>query len=217
MSLTDLGVTGAGGFGREVPDVIEALNLANGGTYSVVGMVDPNPSLVNLDRLAGRGVPYLGGEDAWLAAGGQAHFVVGIEDPTTRQCVGKHLQQAGLLAAAIVHPGATIGGLSTLGDGTVVRAGVQVSMNATVRNHVHPNSNATIGHDATLGDFVSVNPAAIGSDEVVILSGVLLGAGSVVLEGLSIGARSVVGASACVTQNVPESATVVGVPDRTTS
>jgi acetyltransferase-like isoleucine patch superfamily enzyme len=42
--------------------------------------------------------------------------------------------------------------------------------------------------------------------------GALVGIGAAVLPGISIGCRAIVGAGAVVTRNVPDDATVVGVP-----
>ena len=60
-------VVGAGGFGREVIDVVEAINAqTTSPSGSVVGVVDDAPSEVNLERLAHRGVEFLGGTDVPL-------------------------------------------------------------------------------------------------------------------------------------------------------
>lgn len=208
-------VVGAGGFGRETLDVIEAL-IAAGEPLHLIGVVDAGPSDADLQRLAVRGVAYLGTETEWMStARGDERVAVAIGSPEVREAVASRWSSAGFAAVSpLVHPRAVIGSEAALGAGVIIASGVQISTNVSVGRHVHVNPGAIIGHDATLRDYVSVNPGAIVSGNVVVDRGALLGAGSVVLQGLTVGSRAVVGASACVTKDVLTTTTVVGVPAR---
>lgn len=210
---TVLVVVGAGGFGREALDVVEAANaLAAGPGHQLVGVLDDGPSPANLQRLADRSVRYLGPVTDWLHAGHMADYVVAIGDPAARAAVVGRFERVGLSAATLVHPDATVGSRVSVGEGAVICAGVRVSTNVVIGRHVHLNASANIGHDSVLADFVSVNPAAIVSGECRVGAGALVGAGAVVLQGLSVGAGSTVGAAACVTRPVEAGTVVMGVP-----
>jgi len=207
-------VIGAGGFGRETLDVIEAL-IAAGEPLHLVGVIDAGPRQDDLGRLGARGIAYLGTDEEWLpTATGDERFVVAIGSPGVRSKVAQRFAAAGLRAKTLIHPSAVIGSQPSIGDGVVITAGVQVSTNVSLGDHVHLNPACIIGHDATLADFVSVNPGAIVSGNVVVETGTLLGAGSVVLQGLTVGAGATVGAAACVTKDVDAATVVVGVPAR---
>jgi sugar O-acyltransferase (sialic acid O-acetyltransferase NeuD family) len=206
-------VVGAGGFGREVLDVVEAINRgASPPLFDLLGVLDARPSDLNLTRLSEREVEYLGSESDWLASGNAASYIIAIGAPRARASVQAAFLKAGLSAATLVHPDAVLGSQVTVGEGSVICGGVQISTNVTLGHHVHVNPNATIGHDAVLADFVSVNPGATVSGEVNIGALSLVGAGSVILQGLSVGESAVVGASACVVRDVPAGRTVMGVP-----
>lgn len=210
---TPLVVVGVGGFGRETLDVVEAVNEASDTlVFEILGVLDSSPSDVNLARLAARGIPFLGSEDAWLEENGKAEYLIGIGSPALRREVDEKFAAAGLSAATVAHPTSTVGSSVTFGAGTVVCAGVQISTNVTIGRHAHLNPNVTIGHDTNLGDFVSINPAATISGDVLVGARTLVGAGAVVLQGLTLGADVLVGASACVVNDIDPGITVKGIP-----
>ena len=211
--MIPLVVVGAGGFGRETLDVVAALNAqSKDPVFDLLGVIDADPSGLNLERLRAREVAYLGTEAEWIAQGISANFVVAIGSPNVRENVARLFREAGFSAATIVHPSAGVGAATKIGAGSIVCGGAQISTNVRVGEHVHINPNATIGHDTILADFVSVNPAAVVSGDVTVDSHVLIGAGAVVLQGLAVGTGSIVGAAACVVRNVPATTTVKGVP-----
>lgn len=208
-------IIGAGGFGREALDVIEAINASPPGVeWKVQGVIDDAPTDLQLERLATRGYRYLGTVDENRGNVRDGYFAIGVGSPSARQRIAELLQNWGAQFASVVHPKAVIGSELSLGNGAVVCAGVQISTNVRLGRHVHLNPGGIIGHDAHLGDHVSINPGAVISGEVTIGEGTLIGAAAVVLQRLTVGAGVTVGASACVTRDVPEGATVKGVPAR---
>jgi len=213
--VDEIVVIGAGGFGRETLDVIEA-TIESGAAYRLLGVIDNGPREADRALLEQRGVAYLGSDREWLAhASGTERFIVAIGDPGVRQAVAGCFAEAGLTPISVVHPRASVGSQAKLGNGVVIAAGAVISTNVTLRDHVHLNPGCIIGHDSVLEDFVSVNPGAIVSGNVTVETGTLLGAGSVVLQGLRVAARSIVGAAACVTRDLADAGTtVIGIPAR---
>jgi sugar O-acyltransferase (sialic acid O-acetyltransferase NeuD family) len=211
----DLVIVGAGGFGRETVDVVDAVNAAAGDpVWRLLGVIDDAPSPENLERLARRVIPYVGTTDDLLSSGIKPRFLIGIGSPAVRRMLADRLEDAGLVAATVIHPAATMGSDVSVGAGTVICAGARVTTNISIGRHVHLNPNVTVGHDTTLGDFVSMNPASSVSGDCVVETGALIGVGAVVLNLLTVGEDATVGASACVARNVLPGSVVKGVPAR---
>ena len=135
-------------------------------------------------------------------------------DLEVRQRINDEFVADGFDAAIAVHPAASIGSAVTIGEGSIVCAGVHVSTNVVLGRLVYLNPNATVGHDAILQDFVAVNRVATISGDVLVGARSLIGASAVVLEGPPLGDDPVVGASACATGDVYHGSIVMGVTAR---
>jgi sugar O-acyltransferase (sialic acid O-acetyltransferase NeuD family) len=208
-------IVGAGGHGREVHDVVEAINASSGPgagkVYDVLGWLDDG--IPDVELLDDRGVPHLGSIADLSSMNPEVRHVIGIGSPSVRRRVGEWAAREGRVAATLVHPAAVLGRHRIiLGEGTVVCAMASITTNVRTGRHVHLNRGVTIGHDAVLGDYVTVNPQAALSGSVVIEDDVDLGTSSAVIQGRRIGARTVVGAGSVVIRDLPSGVTAVGVP-----
>jgi len=76
------------------------------------------------------------------------------------------------------------------------------------------NTGCTIDHHNRIGDHAHIAPGVHLGGQVEIGQGALVGIGATVLPQRRIGAWSVVGAGAVVADDVPDNATVIGVPAR---
>ncbi|QIK84266.1 acetyltransferase [Sanguibacter sp. HDW7] len=205
-------IVGAGGFGRELADVVDDLN-AETSTFELLGYLDDGPAEADLARLASSGLDYLGTVESFLAEG-TAEFVIGIASPRARRAVDTRLTSAGHEAATLVHPSVTTGRHVEMGSGTILCAGARLTTNISLGRHVHVNLNATVGHDSVLEDYVTIYPGAAVSGNVVLEESVSMGVGSAVLQGLRIGARTFVGGAALVTKDAGPDLVLKGVPAR---
>jgi len=204
-----IAIIGAGGFGRECLDIIEALN-AEGADFDFVGFLDDGGG--DTELLDRRGVRCLG--PVTTTAEHAEQYVIAIGTGKVRRQIDSELPGARLVAPVLVHPAATLGSDCRVGDGTILNAGARVTTNISLGRHVQIHANATVGHDAVLDDYVSVYPGATISGSVGLGESVIVGTGANVLPGVQVGAGSIVGAGAVVVDDVPPGTTVVGVPAR---
>lgn len=210
---TPLIIIGCGGFGREVHDVVDAINEKKL-TWNLLGYLDDRPEAVNVSRVESRDSKVLGGADWLMTAGHEVQFVIGIGTGKTRRIIDERLRSAGFTAATLVHPAATLGHDVRIQPGVVICAGVRATTNISLGRHVHLNINTTVGHDCILKDYVTVNPLVAISGGVTIGAEAMLGTHSTILQNLAVGERSVVGAGSCVVKDVPSDTVVKGVPAR---
>jgi serine O-acetyltransferase len=109
---------------------------------------------------------------------------------------------ARFLTAIDIHPGAQIGRNFFIDHGFVV-----IGESAVIGDEV------TIYQHVTLG---GTNPAngVPGKRHPTIMDGVIIGSGAQVLGPITVGPRARIGANAVVTRDVPEGATMIGIPAR---
>lgn len=202
-------IVGAGGFGREVVDLVRAINDL-GGDLTIAGILDDGA--VEAGLLDAIGLPLLGTTDALEHL--DHRYVIAVAAPAARRRIDRLATSAGRIAATLIHPSVTIGSRSTIGAGSVLCSHTSITTDVHLGRHVQINPQTAIGHDVRAMDFVTVLPNATVSGKVVLEEGSTLGAGAVVLQGLTVGRDAVVGAGSVVTRSVAESTTVVGVPAR---
>lgn len=206
-------IIGAGGFGREVFSIIEALE-GSGRMPHPAGFIDDAPSAADLDRVDALGSRVVGSVDDLIRRIDPFDAVLAIGSASARQTVAGLLEHSPVTYPVLVHPDTTIGSNVRLAEGVVMAGGSRLSTNIQVGKHVHIDQNAVIGHDCNLEDYSRLNPQACVSGAVTIGRGALVGANATVLQGLAVGERSVVGAGSCVVKDVPNDTVVKGVPAR---
>jgi sugar O-acyltransferase (sialic acid O-acetyltransferase NeuD family) len=143
-------------------------------------------------------------------------FHVAIGDNAARRRVHEVYRSRGARPCAVVHCRACVASSAVVAPGAFVAALAVVGPDARLDEGVIVNHAAIVDHDCVVGAFTHVAPGAVLGGGVVLGPGVLFGANAVALPGVVVGARARVGAGAVVTEDVPEGATVVGVPARST-
>lgn len=207
-------VLGAGGHGSEIQSYLSELQRRQSG-INVCGFLDdlksPGPWLETL---------VLGKLDSilhWLDALQITHYLTAFGDNLLRRQLVNFVEGSAattLTPWTLRHPSAQVGKDVTIGGGCLLAPSTVITTRVTIGRHCILNLRSSVSHDCAIGDFVNINPAAILCGNVVVGDGAYIGAGAVIKERIRIGRGAVIGAGAAVVRDVPDGATVVGVPAR---
>ena len=203
--MKDLIIIGAGGFGREVSWLVKRINEVCP-QWNLLGFLDDNQIIQskNIDKynVIGKVDDIVNYPDAYV--------VCCVADASVRKMLVERVKSNPF--ATLVDPSAIVSAEVEIGDGSVICAGVVITVDISIGKHNIIDVNSTVGHDAVLEDFVTLYPSVNVSGNTLIKSGVELGTGTQVLQGLSIGKNAIVGAGAVVIRDLPDNCTAVGVP-----
>ena len=205
-------IVGAGGFGREVAQLIADINKEKE-TWEILGFVDDD------QEKAGREIgelPVIGTiEDVeWQKI--KPAVVLGVGFPRIKRMIVRRITRRfpEVFFPTLVHPTAVLGRNVVFGHGCLITAGCVLTVDINIGAFVLLNLLSTVGHDAHIGDFatcyVNVNLAGYST----VNEGVEMGTGSIVIPGKSVGYGSIIGAGAVVTADIPPNSVAVGVPAR---
>ncbi|HYF13903.1 MAG TPA: acetyltransferase [Phycisphaerales bacterium] len=181
----------------------------------IVGFFDDNADAPLGKRL---GAAYLGTVDDALRAARLGSLgsplVIAVGDLGVRRRI---LDELGTRASEVCPPlmdtSATIVH-AHIGAGVYIGARAIVQTLAVVRAHAIVNTGAIVEHDCDVGENAHIAPGVVLGGNVHVGADSLVGLGARVLPGVRIGARATVGAGSVVLHDVPDGATVVGVPAR---
>jgi len=204
-------IYGAGGFGREVLQILRDINRSVPGTWDMMGFI-VDAGYVTDESI--QGFPVLGGIE-WLQRNKHVLVIIAVSSSSARHGISNEIsRKCENSFATIVHPNAWFGDRVKIDCGSVICAGAMITTDIDIGKHVHINIGSTIGHDAILRDFVTLNPGVNVSGNVTLHQGAEVGTGSVIIPHAHIGSWSIIGAGSTVTKPLDENVTAVGTPAR---
>jgi sugar O-acyltransferase (sialic acid O-acetyltransferase NeuD family) len=139
-------------------------------------------------------------------------LVLGIGLPAGKAHVVRRLGDLGLAWETVIHPAATIGPNSEIGEGSYVAAGAIVTVNVRIGCFVTVNMHCQAAHDAAVAELATLHPGARLAGGVIVATGAEIGTNAVVLPGVSIGEWAVLGAGCVANRSLAGGQTYVGLP-----
>ena len=208
FNLKDIVIVGAGGCAREVAWLLEENNREKK-EWNILGYV------AYQDTTYERDYPVLG-DDEWLQnqTRDMAVVIAVGNGELRRQIFEKICHMKNLSFPTIISNKALVSNYVQIGQGTIICAGVTVTVDIKIGDFCYFNLNSTISHDCVIEDYVTVYSDVSISGNVTVKKFATLGAGTKVKQGLSIGENSVTGIGSVVVKNVTDDVTVVGCPAR---
>jgi sugar O-acyltransferase (sialic acid O-acetyltransferase NeuD family) len=205
-------ILGAGGLGREVLGVVEAINAAHSSPFwDLLGFLDDDA------KVHGRTLcekPVLGSVE-WLKDhrfNEPIAAVPSVGDAHVRAALLRQTEQLGGRVPTLIHPQASLSRFSRVGKGTVICGESCITPDATIGDGVFVNMSCTLGHDDMIGSFVTFGPGVNVCGSVRVGEYTFLGAGSVLVNGITVGVNVMVCAGAVVAHDVPDNVVVAGNP-----
>ena len=210
--MTNLVLFGAGGLGREVLLLLEAMSSVKTPprSYKLLGFV-VNEKYYRKNALV-NGYPVLGTEEWLLKNKNDVVCCCSIGTPEARAKIQKELSEQGVNFVSLIHPTVRIPETTKIGKGCLIQAHTTVSADCVFGDGVFLNTYCTVGHDTHIGDYTCIMTATSISGNVKIGEEVRIGGHAYVIPGRKIGSYSTVAAGAVVFTNVKEKTTVIGNP-----
>jgi sugar O-acyltransferase (sialic acid O-acetyltransferase NeuD family) len=206
--MDDIVIIGSSGHAKVVIDIVQ-----QEGRYNIIGL---------LDRYRTAGEETLGyrvlGKEETLAELAKSHAVKGVliavGDNFDRSKVVNRVRKIcpDLPFVSSVHPKASIASDVSLGEGTVIMAGVSVNSSCSIGRFCILNTNSSLDHDSIMEDFSSLAPRATTGGHCRIGSYSAICIGAVLVRGIHIGANTVVGAASLVMKPIDSFVVAYGSP-----
>lgn len=194
---------GNSGHARVIRDCIEA----NGDR--IFAILDDKDAIPSMDGDIFRG-PL--SEMSRLLEIDHRRVILAYSDNGVRKQLVDFLQLPSEKYGIVIHPKAVVSHYSEIGAGSVVLPGAVVNSGAVIGKHCILNSQSVVEHESVLKDYVHVSTGASITREVVVETGVSLGANSTIIPNRTIGEWSIVGAGSAVIADLPAGCTAVGCP-----
>lgn len=195
-------IIGAGGHGQVVADALLKMGIKPSGFFDD-----------NLSEGSGPfGIPILG--KVSLTKGFNGKFIVAIGNNATRKKIVEMFNFPDGMFYTVIHPSAVIGKGVKIGTGSMIIGGAVINTQLIIGRHVIINTSVSIDHHNIVEDFVHIAPGVHTGGDVKIGEGAFIGIGASIIPGIKIGEWSIIGAGSVIIEDVPDYATVVGVPGK---
>ena len=203
-------IVGVSGHAKVIIDIVE-----HDGRYKIAGLLD-RPRNTGKQTL---GYQVLGQEEdlpELIVRHKLIGVIVAIGDNAIRSRVAAHVGELcpSLPFVSAIHPRASIARNVSVGEGTVIMAGVSVNPCCQIGRSCILNTNSSLDHDSVMEDFSSLSPHATTGANCRIGEYTAICIGSTLIHGVHIGEHTVIGAGSTVLKHVESFCVAYGTPAR---
>lgn len=141
-------------------------------------------------------------------------LIITPDIPSLRKRLKEIYSNYGFVFQTLISTYSKISKSAIIGNGVVIKEGVNVSAQVKICDFVKLNTNCNIMHDSVIGDYTTIAPNAVVLGNVTIGKLCYIGSNATILPNINICDNVVVGAGALVTKNISISGTYIGQPAR---
>jgi len=210
------GIVGAGGFGREVMPLVDAMLKVNppNTPYELV-FVDEKveqPFFLNQYKV-------MSIDDFFSHPASDRFFNVTIASYIFRKKMAEIMLSRGAIPFQIKALNSLNLAFNQIADGAILCPFTTITANAKIGTYFHANLYSYVAHDCVIGDYVTFAPYVQCNGSVIIEDNVYVGTGVIIRQGtekkpIIIGEGAVLGMGAVITKSVRAFETVIGNPAR---
>ena len=210
--MKDIAIFGAGGFGREVANLIRRINKASKEpVWNFIGYFDDNAELKGARNEYGQ---VLGGISELNTYEGVLCLAIGVGSPDAVRTIVGNIKKEGVEYPNLIDPTVQIADENNykLGKGNVFASNCIISIAVKVGDFNSFNNNTVLGHDDEVGNFNCFMPNVNISGGVKIGDGNFFGVKSTVLQYLKVGNNTKIGSMALILRNTKDGYLYMGIP-----
>lgn len=201
--LSRIILIGAGSLGRELQSWLRT----NGHEGRIAFLDDIKPT--------SRDLPVIGKlEEIGLLINEDDAILVAQARPTDREAVTRRIEK-NWPPTVFTHRTAVIAPGTSLKSGSMLLPFTLISTNTRLGRSLLMNTGASIGHDVSVGNYVTLCSNVLLTGNVEVGDSVFFGSGAIVAPGVKIGYGAYIGAGAVVVRDVAPGERVFGNPART--
>ena len=207
--MKDIAIYDAGGYGREVACLINAINEIKK-EWNFIGFFDDGLPVGSKNEYG----TILGGVAELNNYPHKLSVVMAIAHPVILESVVKKIINPQIEFPNIIAPDILFFDKNTvsIGYGNIIGFRSAISCNVQIGNFNRFNTSIFIGHDVIIGNSNMFNPSTRISGEVSIGDSNLFGVSSIVLQQKQIGNYTTIGANSVIMKKTKDNATYVGNP-----
>jgi sugar O-acyltransferase (sialic acid O-acetyltransferase NeuD family) len=206
--MDNIVIIGSSGHANVIIDIVE-----QEGRYKIAGL---------LDRYRKVGEQTLGylvlGQEEDLPQLTTRHTlrgaIVAVGDNFIRSRVAARARELcpDLPFVSAIHPKASVAKNVSVGEGTVIMAGVAINPCCSIGRFCILNTNSSLDHDSVMEDFSSLAPRATTGGNCLIGGYAAVGIGAVLIHGIHIGEHTVMGAGSIALRDIDAFKVAYGTP-----
>lgn len=206
-------IYGAGGFGREIACLINAINKVKH-TWNFLGFIDDVVPVGEVN-------PYgkvLGNRYYLNDIAEPTALVIAIASPSILKKIVDQTKNPNVFYPNIIAPDVLFFDEKNfqIGQGNLLTFGCRISCNVKLGNFNILNGQDSLGHDVKMGDYNVIMPETRISGECNIGNNNFFGVRSLVLQGIKIGNNTRIGATSVVMRNTKDNHLYIGNPAKKT-